>query len=163
MKTTSKAAKRVNPIPPGYHTVTPYLVLNDASKAIEFYKKAFKAVEKVRMAAPGGKVGHAELQIGDSMIMLADEFPQMGIKSASSLGGSPVMLNLYVDDSDAWFERAVKAGATAVRPMKDQFYGDRSGSVRDPFGFEWHLSTHTEDVPPEEMKKRAEKATCEEG
>jgi PhnB protein len=144
----------VKPIPDGYHTVTPYLIESDAAGAIEFYKKAFGATETMRMVAPGGKVGHAEIQIGDSRIMLADEFPDMGIKSPLSYGGTPVSLLLYVPDVDARFKQAIAAGAKETRPLKDQFYGDRSGTLADPFGHTWTIATHKEDVPPAELEKR---------
>ncbi len=143
------------PIPEGYHTATPYLIIKDAAKAIEFYKKAFGAKEMMRMSQPDGRIGHAEIKIGDSPIMLADEFPEMGARSPQSLGGSPVSILLYVADVDAFAKQAVTAGAKVVRPIKDQFYGDRSGSFEDPFGHQWHIATHVEDVAPEEMHKRA--------
>ena len=148
----------VRPIPEGYHSLTPYLIVNDAAGAIAFYKEAFGAAEVMRMAAPGGRVGHAELKIGDSRIMLADEFPDMGARSPKAIGGSPVSLHLYVEDVDAVAKRAVAAGAKEVRPVKDQFYGDRLGTVEDPFGHLWHISTHVEDVPPDELRRRAEQA-----
>ena len=148
----------VKPIPDGYHTLTPYLIVKGAAEAIEFYKKAFGASELFRMAGPDGKVGHAEIKIGDSPIMLADEHPEMGARGPQTIGGSPVSLLLYVDDVDALFNQAVAAGATVNRPIKDQFYGDRSGALEDPFGHLWHIATHKEDVPPEEMRKRAEAA-----
>jgi PhnB protein len=146
---------KAKPIPKGYHTATPYLIIKGAAKAIEFYKKAFGAAEMTCMTQPDGRVGHAEIKIGDSLIMLADEFPQMGARSPQSLGGSPVSILLYVQDVDALTSQAITAGAKVVRPVKDQFYGDRSGSLEDPFGHQWHIATHVEDVPPEEMKKRA--------
>jgi len=148
----------VKPIPDGYHSVTPYLILDNATSALEFYKKAFGAVEEVRMPAPGGRIGHAEIRIGDSVIMLADESPEMGARSARTLGGSPISLLVYVEDVDARVAQAVAAGAKLVRPVANQFYGDRTGGVDDPFGYHWYLATHVEDVPPEEMKKRAAKA-----
>jgi len=148
----------VKPIPDGYHSVTPYLILDDATRALEFYKKAFGAVELVRMAAPGGRIGHAEIRIGDSIVMLADESPQMNARSAKSFGGSPMFLMIYVENVDAVVAQAVAAGATVIRPIANQFYGDRSGGIDDPFGYHWYIATHVEDVPPEEMKKRAEKA-----
>ncbi|MGH9836483.1 MAG: VOC family protein [Blastocatellia bacterium] len=148
-------AKKVKPIPDGYHNVTPYLCVKDAASAIEFYKHAFGATERMRMADPGGRVGHAEIKIGDALIMLADEFPEMGFLSPQSTGGSPVMLHLYVEDVDAFFNQAVAAGAKAQRLVEDQFYGDRAGKLADPFGHVWYIATHKEDVPPEEMKKRA--------
>ena len=146
---------RVKPIPDGYHAVTPYLIVSDAAKAIEFYKQAFGATQLARMDGPGGRVVHAEIQIGDSRIMLADECPQMGARSPQSLGGSPVTLALYVEDSDAVTHRATAAGAKVIRPIQDQFYGDRSAVVADPFGHTWNISTHKEDVSLEEIKKRA--------
>ena len=143
------------PIPEGYHSVTPYLIVTGAASAIEFYKHAFGAKEVMRMAHPDGRVGHAELQIGDSRIMLADEFPEIGARSPMSLGGTPVGIQLYVDDVDAVTARALAAGAKMLRPLKDQFYGDRSGTLNDPFGHQWTISTHKEDVSPEEMQRRA--------
>jgi PhnB protein len=151
-------ATNVKPVPEGYHSVTPYLVVDGAANAIAFYKQAFGAEELVRMDAPGGRVGHAELQIGDSRIMLADEFPQMGAKGPRSFGGTPVNLLLYVNDCDAVFHRAAGAGATVKRPLADQFYGDRSGTIEDPFGHSWTIATHKEDVPPDEMQRRAKAA-----
>ena len=145
----------VKPIPDGYHTVTPYLIIKNAADALEFYKQAFGATELFRMAQPDGKIGHAEIKIGDSPIMLADEFPEMGYKSPQSLGGSPVSIMIYVEDVDAVFDRAVAAGATVQQPVQDKFYGDRIGTLVDPFGHVWHVSTHKEDVSPEEMEKRA--------
>jgi PhnB protein len=147
--------KSVKPIPEGYHTATPYLIVKDASQAIEFYKKAFGATEVMRFKQPDGRVGHAEIKIGDSYIMLADEFPEMGARSPQSLGGLPVSILLYVEDVDALAKQAIGAGAKVVRPVKDQFYGDRSGSFEDPSGHQWHIATHVEDVPMEEMQKRA--------
>lgn len=144
----------VSPIPEGYHAVTPYLCLNGAAEAIEFYKKAFGAIELMRFGAPGGKIGHAEIKIGDSHVMLADEHPEMDFRGPQSIGGSPVHLHLYVEDVDSIFQQAVSAGGEELRPVKDQFYGDRSGTLRDPFGHVWHLSTHVEDVSPEEMEAR---------
>ena len=146
----------VKPIPDGYHTATPYLIVTGAASALEFYKQAFGAVELFRMAAPDGRIGHAEMQIGDSRIMLADEFPDMGFRSPQSLGGTPVGLMLYVEDVDARFSRAVAAGAKVVRPVKDQFYGDRSGTLTDPFGHSWTLATHIEDLTMAEVQKRSE-------
>jgi PhnB protein len=143
------------PIPEGYHTATPYLIIKDAAKAIEFYKRAFGAKEMMRMSQPDGRIGHAEIKIGDSPIMLADEFPEMGARSPQSLGGSPVSILLYVEDVDAFAKQAVATGTKVVRPVKDQFYGDRSGSFEDPFGHQWHIATHVEDVAPDEMHKRA--------
>jgi PhnB protein len=152
-------AGTVKPVPDGYHTLTPYLSIRGASDAIAFYKKAFGAEELYRMPMPDGKVGHAELQIGDSRIMLADEFPEMPdvvVRSPQGLGGTTFGLNVYLPDVDARFQRAVEAGAVVKRPVQDQFYGDRSGTVQDPFGHVWTLSTHVEDISPEEMKKRME-------
>jgi PhnB protein len=146
------------PIPDGYRTATPYLIIKGAAEAIEFYKRAFGATELLRMADPQGRVGHAEIKIGDSVIMLADEHPAMGYRGPRSLGGSSVSILLYLEDVDGVFERAVKAGATAQRPVADQFYGDRSGTLEDPFGHVWTVATHVEDVPPEEMQRRAEAA-----
>jgi PhnB protein len=146
------------PIPDGYRTATPYLIVKGAADAIEFYKRAFGATELLRMADPQGRVGHAEIKIGDSVIMLADEHPSMGYRSPRSLGGSSVSILLYLEDVDGVFERAVKAGAKAQRPVMDQFYGDRSGTLEDPFGHVWTIATHVEDVEPEEMKRRAEAA-----
>ena len=145
-------------IPEGYRTATPYLIVKGAADAIEFYQRVFGATEMLRMADPQGRVGHAELRIGDSVIMLADEHPAMGYRSPRSLGGSSVSILLYLEGVDAVFERAVKAGAKALRPVTNQFYGDRSGTLEDPFGHVWTIATHVEDVPPEEMKRRAEAA-----
>jgi len=153
----------VKPIPEGYHSVTPYLILDDATRALEFYKKALSAVELLRMPAPGGKIGHAEIRIGDSSIMLADENPEMGAKSARTLGGSPVSLMVYVEDVDARVAQAVAAGAKLTRPVANQFYGDRTGGIEDPFGYHWYLATHVEDVPPDELARRAAKAMGEPG
>ena len=146
------------PIPDGYHAVTPYLIIKGAGDAIEFYKKAFGATELFRFPMPGGKIGHAEIKIGDSPIMLADEFPEMGYKSPQSLGGSPVSLMIYVTDVDTIFNQAVAAGATVKEAVSDKFYGDRLGTVTDPFGHIWHVATHKEDVSLEEMEKRAQAA-----
>jgi PhnB protein len=144
----------VKPIPDGYHSVTPYLIISGAAAAIDYYKQAFGASELMRMPAPGGKIGHAEIKIGDSPIMLADEHPEMGYKSPQTLGGSPVSIMIYVTDVDTVFDRAIAAGGKVQRPVKDQFYGDRMGTLEDPFGHIWHVTTHTEDVSPEEMKQR---------
>jgi PhnB protein len=146
---------KVKPIPEGYHTVTPYLVIKNAAAAIDFYKKAFGATELFRMAGPDGKIGHAELKIGDSPIMLADEHPQMGYVGPATLGGTPVSILLYVEDVDKVFNQAIAAGGAQQLPLKDQFYGDRSGTLKDPFGHVWTVATHKEDVSPEEMDKRA--------
>ena len=147
----------VKPIPDGYPRVTPYLHVDGASKAIEFYRTVFGAKERMRLAAPGGRIGHAELEIGNSMIMLADEHPEMNIRGPKSVGGTPVTVLVYVEDVDRAFERALKAGAKELRPVQNQFYGDRSGQFEDPFGHQWNVATHVEDVPPDEMAKRAAK------
>ena len=143
------------PIPDGYHTATPYLIVDDGAAAIDFYKKAFGATELFRLGAPGGKIGHAEIRIGDSPIMLADEHPEMNARGPKSIGGSPISIVLYVEDVDAVAARAVAAGAREVRPVTNQFYGDRAGTVEDPFGHQWHLHTHVEDVPSDELERRA--------
>ncbi|AGA26232.1 VOC family protein [Singulisphaera acidiphila] len=148
----------VQPIPKEYTTVTPYLILNDAAKAIAFYLDALGATEAMRLADPSGKVMHAEIRINGSPIMLADEFPEMGFKSPMTIGGSPVSLHLYVEDVDAFVDRAVKAGATLTRPVANQFYGERSGGFEDPFGHVWHIATRVEDLSPEEMQTRFEAA-----
>jgi PhnB protein len=145
---------KVNPIPEGYHSVTPYLCVNDAARAIEFYKEAFGATERMRMEAPGGKIGHAEIQVGDSIIALADEFPEMNFRSPQTVGGVSAHFMIYVEDVDARVEAAVAAGAKLTRPVKDQFYGDRTGGVEDPFGHHWYIATHVEDLSPEEIKRR---------
>ena len=146
----------VKPIPDGYHTATPYLIVDGAARALEFYKQAFGATELMRMPGPDGRVMHAEIRIGDSPIMLADEVPDMGYRSPQAYGGTSVSLLLYVEDVDAAFERAVAAGAKVLRPLQNQFYGDRSGTVADPFGHIWSLASHVEDVSPEEMNARLE-------
>jgi PhnB protein len=145
-------------IPEGYHSVTPYLAVHDAAAALEFYQQAFGARERMRMPAPGGRVGHAEIEIGGSCIMLADEYPEIGFRSPRAIGGTPVNLHLYVEDVDAVMAQALAAGAKEVRPVKDQFYGDRTGSVEDPFGHVWHIATHKEDLSPAELQRRAEQA-----
>ena len=145
----------VKPIPDGYPRVTPYLCVDGAAAAIDFYTKVLGAAEKVRMAAPGGKIGHAELALGDSIVMLADEHPDVGFLGPKSVGGTPVTISVYVENVDEVFERAVAEGASAERPIEDQFYGDRTGQFQDPFGHRWHVATHVEDVPPAEMEKRA--------
>jgi PhnB protein len=146
------------PIPEGYHTVTPYLAVDDATEAIEYYTKAFGAKERVRMETPDGKVGHAELEIGDSLVMLSDPFPQASTKPPNELGGTSVSVFMYVEDVDAVVKQAVDAGATVTMEVADQFWGDRFGSVKDPFGHLWSIATHVEDVPPEEMAERAKAA-----
>ena len=143
------------PIPDDYPRVTPYLIVDGAGAAIDFYCSVLGATERVRMPGPDGRIGHAELQLGDSMIMLADENAQMDVRGPRAIGGTPVSLHVYVEDSDAVFERAVQAGARALRAVEDRFYGDRSGQFEDPFGHRWDVSTHVEDVPAEEMSKRA--------
>ena len=153
----------VKVIPDGYHSVTPYLIVKGADRAIEFYKKVFGASQRMRMDGPNGTVGHAEIEIDGSAIMLADEFPDMGYRSPQSIGGTGVSLHLYVKDVDACFNRAVASGAKALRPVQDQFYGDRSGTVEDPFGHVWTISTHKEDVSPDELRKRAEAAMKQPG
>jgi PhnB protein len=144
------------PIPDGYATATPYLIVKDAARAIDFYKRAFAATEVMRFAHPSGKIGHAEIKIGNSIIMLADEHPDMGYRSPLSLGGTPVSILLYVPDVDARFRQALAAGAKEMRPVKDQFYGDRSGTLTDPFGHVWTIATHKEDVSLEEVHRRFE-------
>jgi PhnB protein len=146
---------KVKPIPDGYHSVTPYLVVDGGAKAIDFYKRVFGATERMRMPSPGGKVGHAELTIGDTAIMLADEHPEMGARGPRAFGGAAVSLHLYVPDVDATVKAATGAGAKLLRPVENKFYGDRSGTIEDPFGHHWHVSTHVEDVPPAEMARRA--------
>lgn len=149
---------KVKPIPDGYHTATPYLSVRGAGAALDFYKRAFGAKEIMRMPGPNGTIGHAEIQIGNSRIMLADEFPQMGFVGPQTRGGTSVHLHLYVEDADARVAQAVAAGATVKRAVQDQFYGDRTGTIEDPFGHVWHLATHTEDVPEPELRRRAAEA-----
>ena len=148
----------VKPIPEGYTSATPYLAVDDAAEAIEFYKKAFGANERVRMDAPGGKIGHAELEIGESLVMLSDALPQFSTRPPKELGGTSVSVFMYVEDVDAVVKQAVDAGATVTMEIADQFWGDRFGSVQDPFGHLWSLATHVEDVPPEEVAERAKAA-----
>jgi PhnB protein len=145
----------IKPIPDDYPQVTPYLAIDGASAAIDFYSKIFGATERMRMPAPDGKIGHAELQIGGSLIMLADEHPEMGVLGPKSIGGTPVTISVYVEDVDDVYKRALKEGATSLRSVENQFYGDRSGQFEDPFGHRWSVATHVEDVPPDEMAKRA--------
>src|ERR1700757_3094809 len=145
----------VKPIPEGYHTVTPYLIFNGASEAIEFYKQALGATEVLRLADPGGTVHHAEIAIGDSRVMLADEHPEIQALSPKTIGGSPVTIHLYVEDVDKAVERAVAAGAKVIRPVADQFYGDRVGGIEDPFGYLWFIATHKEDLTMDEIRRRA--------
>lgn len=149
-------AGKVNAIPEGYEGATPYLIINGAARALEFYQKAFGATEIMRIPAPEGKVGHAEIKIGTAIIMLADEFPDMNCKSPQSFGGTPVSIMVYVQDVDRFVKQAVSAGAKVLRPVENKFYGDRAGSLEDPFGHQWHFATHVEDVPPDELAKRAE-------
>jgi PhnB protein len=159
----AKKARKVKPIPAGYHAVTPYLSIRGAARAIEFYKKAFGAAEVMRMPGPDGKLGHAEIRIGDSRIMLSDEYPEMAFMGPQTRGGSTVHIHLYVRDVDATTARAVAAGAKLIRPIEDKFYGDRTGSIEDPFGHVWHLATHKEDLSMAELRRRAEKAAKEMG
>jgi PhnB protein len=146
---------KVSPIPSEYPRVTPYLTVDGGNDAIAFYCDILGATERMRMPGPDGKIGHAELSLGDSMIMLADSFPEMGGPTPTALGGSPVTMMVYVDDVDDVFARAIKAGAKEIVPVQDQFYGDRSGQFEDPFGHRWNVASHVEDVPPDEMEKRA--------
>lgn len=155
MRKAKRKKARVQPIPKGYHDVTPYLSIRGAADAIEFYKKALGAAEVMRMPGPEGKLGHAEIRIGASRVMLSDEYPEMDFLGPQTRGGTSVHLHVYVRDVDAVVERAVAAGAKLLRPVEDKFYGDRTGTLQDPFGHVWHVSTHVEDVPPKEMKKRA--------
>jgi len=148
----------VKPVPEGYHAVTPYLICKGASEAIEYYKKVFGATEIMRHGEPGGPVGHAELKIGDSVIMLADEHPEVGAFAPKPGGGTPISLMVYLPDVDTVFRRAVEAGGKEVRPLADQFYGDRSGQLLDPYGHQWTIATHTEDIEPEAMERRAAEA-----
>jgi PhnB protein len=147
----------VKPVPEEYPRVTPYLCVDGAAAAIDFYVSVLGATERMRMAAPGGKIGHAELQIGNSVVMLADEFPEMGFRGPKAVGGTPVTLYVYVPDVDAAFAEALAQGATQLDAVKDQFYGDRTGQFEDPFGHRWNVATHVEDVPSEEMEQRAKK------
>ncbi len=156
-KASSK--KKAQPIPAGYHTVTPYLVCRGAASAIDFYKRAFGAKEKMRMPGPSGKVAHAEIQIGDSRVMLGDEALETGAKSPETLGGSGASVLLYVKNVDAVADKAIAAGATVVMPVQDMFWGDRYGKLKDPFGHEWSIATHKEDLTAKQMAKRAQSAT----
>ena len=153
----------VKPIPDGYHAVTPYLIVAGAARAIDFYRSVFGATEQMRIEGPGGSIGHAELRIGDSVVMLADEVPALGHKGPKAYGGTAVSLMLYVTDVDATVKRALAAGSKELRAVQDQFYGDRSGTLEDPFGHCWTVSTHTEDVLPDEMSRRAEQAMKQQG
>jgi PhnB protein len=148
----------VKPIPDGYHTVTPYLAVEDAAAAIDYYKKVFGATERVRMDTPDGKIGHAELEIGDSLVMLADAVPQFSTRAPTEVGATTASIFLYVEDVDAVVKGAVDAGATVLMEVADQFWGDRFGTVQDPFGHQWSVATHVEDVPPEEIEERAKAA-----
>ena len=150
------ARKKVSFMPAGYHTVTPYLACGDAAGAIEFYKRAFAASEIIRIPGPNGKIGHAEVRIGDSPVMLTDEYAEMNFLGPRSRGGTTVHIHIYVKDVDAMVARAVAAGAKLLRAVKDQFYGDRTGSLEDPFGHVWHIATHKEDLSMAEMRKRGE-------
>ena len=143
------------PIPDGYHAITPYLIVAGGAKALEFYRRAFGAIERERMQDPSGKIRHAEITIGDSRVMLADEHPEVGALAPETVGGSPVGLHLYVGDVDAVVARAVAAGATLTRPVADQFYGDRVGGITDPFGHRWSIATHKEDLSMDEIRRRA--------
>jgi PhnB protein len=147
-------AKKVLPIPKGYHAVTAYLSVQNAAQALDYYRRAFGAKELVRMPMPDGKLGHAEIKVGDSHVMLADEMPNMGFLSPQSRGGTTVQLHLYVPDVDATVQRALAAGGKLTRPIEDKFYGDRAGTLEDPYGHVWYIATHKEDVPPKEMKRR---------
>jgi PhnB protein len=149
----------VKPIPDGYHSITPYLIIRGAKKAMEFYKQAFGAQEVFKMEDDKGEIGHAEMRIGNSIFMLANEKADFPHKSPATLGGSPISILLYVEDVDSVFKQAVSAGAEVERPVANQFYGDRTGGVKDPFGFSWYIATHVEDVSPEEMERRAKSAT----
>ena len=157
-----KAPKKVSAIPPGYRTVTPYLTVNDGPAALAFYTRAFGAREVMRMPAPGGKLGHAEFRIGDSIVMLSDEFPGVSSQKApTSLGGTTGSLMLYVPNVDAAFKRAVDAGCKSLMPPTDMFWGDRFGKLEDPYGNQWSLATHKEDVPPKQMAERAKAAMAQ--
>jgi PhnB protein len=151
----------VKPIPDNYPQVVPYLCVDGASAAIDYYCKVFGATERMRMPEPDGRLGHAELEIGTAMIMLSDEYPDLGVRSPKTIGGTPVTISLYVEDVDKVFARAIEGGATALRPVKDQFYGDRSGQFEDPFGHRWSVATHIEDVTAAEMAERAAAATSD--
>jgi PhnB protein len=154
-------SEKVRAIPEGFHSVTPYLCVDGAAKAIEFYKEAFGATERFRMEAPGGRIGHAEIQVGDSIIMLADEMPEINFRSPQTLGGPSSHFMIYVEDVDARVEQAVAAGAKLTRPVKDEFYGDRTGCVQDPFGHLWYIATHVEDLTPEEINQRHDAAAAQ--
>ena len=153
----------VPPVPEGYHSITPYIVVDDAAKAIEFYAAAFDASERMRLPMPDGRLGHAEINIGDSIMMLSDEFPEMGFQGPKAIGGCPTHFLIYIPNVDEAFQKAVEAGCEVVRPVADQFYGDRSGMVKDPFGHVWTLSTHIEDVSMEEIHARMKQSAGEGG
>ncbi len=150
----SKGGK-VKAVPAGYHSVTPYLIIDGAARALDYYKRVFGATERMRMPGPDGKIGHAEIGIGDSVIMLADEHVEMDARAPRAFGGAAVSIMLYVNDVDATVKAAVAEGAKLLQPVEDKFYGDRAGSIEDPFGHRWHIGTHKEDVAPDEMKRRA--------
>ena len=154
---------KVKPIPDGYPQVTAYLVIDGAGDAIEFYKKIFGAQERFRMPGPDGRIGHAEIQIGDSVIMMADAFPEMGHVDPKKLGGTPVTMTIYVEDVDKTFKNAISNGAKEREPVEDKFYGDRAGQFEDPWGHRWNVMSHVEDVAPEEMEKRAAAFAAEQG
>jgi PhnB protein len=154
-----EATTKVKPIPDNYPQVVPYLCVDGASAAIEFYRTVFGATERMRMAEPDGRLGHAELEIGTAVIMLADEFPDLGVLAPKTIGGTPVTMSLYVEDVDAVIARASDAGATILSPIKNEFYGDRTGKIEDPFGHRWSVATHVEDVSPAEMAERAATAS----
>jgi PhnB protein len=151
----------VKPIPDGYPQIIPSLVIDGAGAAIEFYADVLGTTVRMRMDSPDGKVGHAELQLGDSVVMLSDEFPEMGFLGPKSVGGTPVTMSVYVDDVDAVYQKALGAGATELRAVEDQFYGDRSGLFEDPFGHRWNVGTHVEDVPEDELARRAAEMTSQ--
>ena len=144
----------VKPIPDGYQQVTPYLIVDGAADAISFYEKVLGAKERMRMPGPGGTIGHAEIELGDAVVMLSDGAPEMGARSPKAVGGTPVLIHVYAEDVDAVFDTAIAEGATSLRSPEDQFYGDRSAQFEDPFGHHWSVATHVEDVSPEEMEKR---------
>ena len=153
-KVTVKRKQKISAIPKGYNSITPYLIVNAAKEAIQFYKTAFAAKEAMRMEGKQGKVMHAELKIGDAKIMLADEFPEMNAHAPAKFGGSPVSIHLYVKDVDKTVDKAIAAGAKVIRPIENMFYGDRCGTLEDPYGHKWHVSTHIENVTPAKMRKR---------
>ena len=162
-KAKKRAVKKVKPVPSGYHTVTPYLTVSDGARALEFYQRAFGARETERMAGPGGKVMHAEMRIGDSVIMLSDELPMSTSKAPTTLGGTTGSVMLYLPDVDRTFQQAVAAGCKVLMPPTDMFWGDRFGKLEDPFGNQWGVATHKEDVPPRQMAERAKAAMAQMG